>query len=183
MIGVLALQGGFREHMDVLRALGVPACEVRTREELMSERLRGLVLPGGESTVMAKFLDEYNLRSLICVRAQDPMFMIYGTCAGLILLAKEVTEDGAISASVRPLALLDVSVERNAYGRQVDSFITDDGAYIRAPKITRVGGGVEVLALHEGAAVLVREKNIWGSTFHPELIGNTEIHRRIFIPQ
>ncbi len=175
MIGVLALQGGFREHMEVLAMLELEACEVRTREELMRPELIGLIIPGGESTVMLKFIDEFGLRSAICARAQHPEFTMYGTCAGLILLAKEVP-----NLKGEPLGLLDVTVERNAYGRQLDSFITDFGSFIRAPKITRVGENVEVIMEHEGLPVLVRSGNIWGSTFHPELVGNVEIHRKIF---
>ena len=191
MIGVLALQGGFAEHLAVLRELGLDACEVRTREELLDPQLRGLIIPGGESTVMAKFIDEYNLRDAICVRAQDKNFRIYGTCAGLILLAKDVP-----NLKAQPLGLLDVSVERNAYGRQLDSFIGeiemkspgggDDTSallrcpFIRAPKITRVGKGVEVLASYDGSPVLVRQGNVWGSTFHPELAGELAIHKLIF---
>lgn len=175
MIGVLALQGGFREHMEVLAMLELEACEVRTREELMRPELIGLIIPGGESTVMGKFIDEFELREIICARARENDFKIYGTCAGLILLAKEVP-----NLKGEPLGLLDVTVERNAYGRQLDSFITDFGSFIRAPKITRVGENVEVIMEHEGLPVLVRSGNIWGSTFHPELVGNVEIHRRIF---
>lgn len=188
MIGVLALQGGFKEHMDVLRGIGLSACEVRTREELMREELHGLIIPGGESTVVAKFIDEFGLRDVISARAnssksstgENPAFKIYGTCAGLILLAKKVTEDGKISSTVRPLGLLDVDVDRNAYGRQTASFVTDFGSFIRAPKITRVGDNVEIIREHDGLPVLVRQQNIWGGTFHPELVGNTEIHRMIF---
>lgn len=175
MIGVLALQGGFAEHLAILKVLGIPACEVRTREELMDERLRGLIIPGGESTVMAKFIDEYDLRSAICARAQNPDFNIYGTCAGLILLSKDVP-----NLKAQPLGLLDISVERNAYGRQLDSFITPLGAFIRAPKITRVGSQVEIIETHEDSPVLVRQNNIWASTFHPELVGNMVIHQRVF---
>ena len=173
MIGVLALQGGFAEHLEILKLLGIPACEVRTKEDLA--RIDGLIIPGGESTVMGKFIDEYDLRSVICACAQNPEFIIYGTCAGLILLAKEV-----LNLKAQPLGLLDISVERNAYGRQLDSFITSLGAFIRAPKITRVGEGVEVIETHEGSPVLVRQNNIWASTFHPELVNNTAIHQTIF---
>lgn len=175
MIGVLALQGGFAEHIAILKILGLNACEVRTREELMREDLRGLIIPGGESTVMAKFIDEYNLREAILARARDPEFMVYGTCAGLILLAKDVPNLKATS-----LGLLDISVDRNAYGRQSASFITNLGAFIRAPKITHVGEGVEVLESHEGSPVLVRQGNVWGSTFHPELVENISIHKLIY---
>ncbi len=184
MIGVLALQGGFKEHITILTKLGLEACEIRTREELMREDVTGLIIPGGESTVMGKFIDEFGLRSAIShraglllepARAENPHFIIYGTCAGLILLAKEVP-----NLKGEPLGLLDVTVERNAYGSQLDSFITDFGSFIRAPKITRVGEGVEVVMKHDGLPILVREKNIWGGTFHPELVGNVEIHRMIF---
>lgn len=175
MIGVLALQGGFKEHIDILTKLGLESCEIRTREELMREEVTGLIIPGGESTVMLKFIDEFWLRSAVSARAENPHFIIYGTCAGLILLAKEVP-----NLKGEPLGLLDVTVERNAYGSQLNSFITDLGSFIRAPKIIRVGEGVEVVMMHEDLPVLVREKNIWGGTFHPELVGNVEIHRMIF---
>ena len=106
---------------------------------------------------------------------------IYGTCAGLILLAKDVP-----NLKAQPLGLLDVSVERNAYGRQLDSFIAEleigKAHFIRAPKITRVGEGVEILASYDGSPVLVRQGNIWGSTFHPELAGELAIHKLIFRP-
>lgn len=180
MIGVLALQGGFAEHLEILKILGIPGKEVRAREELMDDRLRGLIIPGGESTVMAKFIDEYEMRSIISVRTKNPAFNIYGTCAGLILLAGKVMEHGLISSKVRPLGLLDVDVERNAYGRQLASFVTDFGAFIRAPKITRVGSDVEIVQEYEGAPVLVRRGNIWASTFHPELINQMKTHRMIF---
>lgn len=192
MIGVLALQGGYAEHLAVLKLLGLEACEVRTREEMMNPKLRGLIIPGGESTVMVKFIDAYFLREAICARTQNPDFVIYGTCAGLILLAKEVP-----NLKGEPLGLLDVTVERNAYGRQLSSFITEldvkksgngnnssDFAcrahFIRAPKITRVDEEVEVLSRYKGDPVLVRHNNIWGSTFHPELAGEIAIHKLIF---
>lgn len=175
MIGVLALQGGYAEHLAILKLLGLESCEVRTREELMRDDLHGLIIPGGESTVMIKFIDEYNLRSAICARAENLNFKIYGTCAGLILLAKDVP-----NLAAHPLGLLDITVDRNAYGRQLSSFITPLGAFIRAPKITRAGEDIEVVMRHEGLPVLVRHRNIWASTFHPELIGNTHIHKLIF---
>lgn len=174
MIGVLALQGGFAEHLEILKMLGIPAKEVRTKGDFQD--ITGLIIPGGESTVMAKFIDAYNLRDVICACAQNSDFLIYGTCAGLILLAKDVP-----SLKAQTLGLLDISVERNAYGRQLASFITPQGAFIRAPKITRVGEGVEIIETHEGSPVLVRQNNIWASTFHPELVGNIEIHRMILL--
>ncbi len=185
MIGVLALQGGYAEHLVILKLLGLEACEIRTREEMMNPKLRGLIIPGGESTVMVKFIDAYFLREAICARAQDPQFIIYGTCAGLILLAKNVP-----NLEGEPLRLLDVDVDRNAYGRQLSSFITKldvknlgtipVGHFIRAPKITRVDEEVEVLSRYKGDPVLVRHHNIWGSTFHPELAGEVAIHKLIF---
>jgi 5'-phosphate synthase pdxT subunit len=161
--------------------LGIPACEVRTQKELMRDELTGLILPGGESTVVSKFLDEFDLRSHISARAENSAFKIYGTCAGLILLAKNVLENGTTSSRVKPLGLLDIDVERNAYGRQMGSFLTEFGAFIRAPRITRIADGVEVVQKYEDTPVLVRRGSIWGSTFHPELTKNARVHRAIFL--
>lgn len=182
MIGVLAFHGGFAEHISTLRKAGIECCEVRTLEDL--ERVDGLIIPGGESTVIAKFLISTGMGEAISARAADANFQIYGTCAGMILLAKKVD-----NLKFEPLGLLDISVERNAYGRQVASFISyleiggrylPVGHFIRAPKITRVGEGVEVLSSHGGAPVFVRQGNIWASSFHPELSGETAIHEMIF---
>jgi 5'-phosphate synthase pdxT subunit len=173
MIGVLAIQGGFKEHIDILNELGFANREVRSLEDLKD--LNGLIIPGGESTVMAKFLDEFKMRDEILKLAKNPEFKIYGTCAGLILLADEVE-----NLNYKPLGLLNVKVLRNAYGRQLSSFTTKLGSFIRAPKIVAHGKNVEVIETHEGDAVLVRQGNIWGSTFHPELIGVTAIHKKIF---
>lgn len=175
MIGVLAFHGGFAEHMAVLSRAGFECCEVRTLEDLA--KVDGLIIPGGESTVIGKFLEKTGMGDAICERARDAKFKIYGTCAGMILLAKD------------RLGLLDIVVERNAYGRQVASFITDleiggrvlpVGHFIRAPKIVSVGEGVEVLATHAGVPVFVRQGNIWASSFHPELAGSSAIHEMIF---
>ena len=161
MIGVLAFHGGFAEHILTLRRAGFESCEVRTLEDL--SRVDGLIIPGGESTVIWKFLEKTGMGEAICKRAKDLHFQIYGTCAGMIVLAKNW------------LGLIDISVERNAYGRQVASFITDleidgrilpVGHFIRAPKITRVGEEVEVLASYAGVPVFVRQGNIWASSFH-----------------
>lgn len=173
MIGVLAIQGGFKEHMDILTELNLAHREVRAVEDL--NEVRGLIIPGGESTVMAKFLDQYGMREAILERAKEPDFKIYGTCAGLILLADEVE-----NLSYKPLKLLNVKVRRNAYGRQLSSFTTSLGSFIRAPKIVAHGKNVEIIETHEGDAVFVRQGNIWASTFHPELIGVSAIHKKIF---
>ena len=183
MIGVLAIQGGFAEHERVLDELNLAHRRVNAAEDL--KELRGLIVPGGESTVMIRFLREYALDQAICKRAEDPHFVIYGTCAGLIVLAKTVDH-----LPFPPLGILDLSVERNAYGRQSASFITDlnvnglneplPAHFIRAPKISWVGSEVQVLAEHQGKPVLVRQGSVWGSTFHPELAPTSLLHREIF---
>jgi 5'-phosphate synthase pdxT subunit len=168
MIGILALQGGFPEHEAILSRLGLAWKEVRSMEDV--DGLDGLILPGGESTVMHLFLESSGLGAWLCEIAKKPDFKIFGTCAGLILLAR--------------YGLLNVEVERNAYGRQSASFEADVGGFraqfIRAPKIVKVGEGVEVLAEHEGVPVLVRQGSIWGASFHPELCGETRLHAQIF---
>ncbi len=162
MIGVLALQGGFAEHEQILDQLGLEHKQVRSLKD--TEGLTGFIIPGGESTVMDLFMKKYGLDEWLKVHAAD--LKIYGTCAGLILLER--------------YGLLDVDVERNAYGRQSASFTRKGGHFIRAPKITRVGKAVEVLEQEAGSAVLVRQGNVWGSSFHPELAGETALHSRIF---
>jgi 5'-phosphate synthase pdxT subunit len=178
-IGVLAVQGDFAAHARALSRLGVEAIEVRRADEI--ERIDGLIIPGGESTTMLKFLSEENLSPAIKQFAESgrPLF---GTCAGAILLARE-----ALSPAQTSLDLIDISVERNAFGRQVDSFIgyvetTLEGGrmeavFIRAPRIRRVGHRVEVLAALDGEPVLVRERNILAATFHPEMTGDERVHR------
>lgn len=172
-IGVLALQGGVEEHVKALQALGFAVKRVCKVEDF--EGLEGLVIPGGESTVMLKFIQAYALAEPIAdlVQAGKP---VYGTCAGLIVLAR--------------LGLLRVEVERNAYGRQLASFVApllvrglDEGFpahFIRAPKVSRVGEGVQVLAGHDGVPVLVRQGNVWASSFHPELSEDLRLHEMIF---
>jgi 5'-phosphate synthase pdxT subunit len=176
-IGVLALQGDFREHASALRSLGAAAHEVRLPEQLDS--LDGLVIPGGESTTIARLMRLYELDEAI-LRFEGPIF---GTCAGMIVLAREAT-DGV--PSQRQLGLLDIVVQRNGYGRQVASFEADvsleDGAtvpgvFIRAPKIVSVGPAVTVLGRLDGDAVLVREGRVLASSFHPELDDDRRIHR------
>ena len=180
-IGVLALQGAFAEHLSTLRAVGVEAVEVRLPEHL--EDIDGLILPGGESTAMRRLIDRWGMRGPILDLAASgaPLF---GTCAGMIVLAREIAGD-----EEPILPLLDVTVERNAFGRQLDSFETDlpvpllgdtpvHAVFIRAPVIERAGPDVDVLAkLPDGRIVAVRERNVIATSFHPELAGETRFHR------
>ena len=169
-IGVLAVQGNFREHAAMLRRLGARVVEVRKPEAL--EGLDGLVIPGGESTAIARLIRLYGLEEVIAGFTRP----VLGTCAGMILLDRE------------HLGLVDLSVERNAYGRQVASFEADlelegepaplRGVFIRAPRVADAGPGVEVLAEHEGVPVLLREGRFLVASFHPELTDDTRIHER-----
>jgi 5'-phosphate synthase pdxT subunit len=176
-IGVLAIQGDYAAHAEALEACGAAAVEVRKAEDL--DGLGGLVLPGGESTTMLKFLEKNNFfEDLQAFCSTHPVF---GTCAGAILLAREV-----VHPPQRSLGLLDAVVERNAYGRQVDSAIlvaeTElkgealEMVFIRAPRILEVGSGVEVLARRDGDPVLVRQGLVLAATFHPELSPDTRVH-------
>ncbi len=180
-IGVLAVQGDFAAHGRVLEQLGVPWCEVRHPEQL--REISGLILPGGESTTMLKFLlEEGFLEPLQDFARRGGAF--FGTCAGAILLAREVTNPRQPS-----LGFLDISVQRNAYGRQINSFVDRvlspafgppplEMVYIRAPIITRVGPGVHVLAEHGGHPVLVEQGRCLAATFHPELTEDRRVHER-----
>lgn len=176
-IGVLAVQGAFEAHAQVLRSLGVNAPLVRLPEDLAS--LDGLILPGGESTTFLKHLERNGFfNALATFVQQKPSF---GTCAGTILLAKDVR-----NPVQKSLAVLDATVERNAYGRQIDSTIQEtettlpggplEMVYIRAPRIAAVGDGVEVLARRNGDPVLIREGRILAATFHPELSADRRVH-------
>jgi len=181
-VGVLALQGAFREHREVLEALGVDSLEVRVPEDLGP--VGALVLPGGESSAMNRLLDTSGLRDPLVARLRDGM-PAFGTCAGLILLAREI-HDGRPDQV--PFGVLDASVRRNGYGRQRESFEVElavegltgpfPGVFIRAPVVESTGPGVEVLARHGDAAVLIRERNVWGATFHPELSGDLRLHEQ-----
>lgn len=175
-IGVLALQGAVREHVQTLESLGCEAVLVKQRSDL--EKLDGLVLPGGESTTMRKLLNRYELLEPIRTLAKQGLPM-FGTCAGLILLAKDLVDYES------HLAVMDVVVARNSYGRQVDSFevkldIPEIGpaipaVFIRAPHIVSVGEGVEVLAENDGKIVLAKDGHLLGCSFHPELTEDTRI--------
>jgi 5'-phosphate synthase pdxT subunit len=187
--GVLALQGAFREHREALDALGVESVEVRTPEELAS--VDALILPGGESTAVAKLLVTSGLDSSLRDRLGHG-FPVFGTCAGLILLATTVLDGRPGRARSRSdqasLGALDVVVRRNAYGTQLQSFEAPldvhglaggpfTGVFIRSPMIESVGDGVEVLSVHRGHPVLVRCGPVWASTFHPELSGDLRVHQ------
>jgi 5'-phosphate synthase pdxT subunit len=176
-VGVLGLQGDFREHLSLLARLSAKTRDVRTVEDL--ESVDALILPGGESTALARLMEKSGLAQALQEHHRNGM-PLYGTCAGMILLAKEVLEK-----KPKGLGLIDITVLRNAYGRQIDSFEADlqiqnigafHAVFIRAPKITRCGSHVEVLAEYDGVPVLARQRNVLVSSFHPELTDDTRIH-------
>ncbi|MFM8554543.1 MAG: pyridoxal 5'-phosphate synthase glutaminase subunit PdxT [Acidimicrobiales bacterium] len=179
VIGVLALQGAFSTHVEVLGSIGVRSAEVRTTADLA--RVDALVLPGGESSTMWMLLESSGLAGAVASRIVAGM-AVFGTCAGMILLATRIL-DGREDQSC--FGAIDIDVRRNAYGRQVDSFETDlattvgdvRGVFIRAPRIERVGAGVKVLAELDGEPVLVRSGNALAAAFHPELSGDGSLHR------
>lgn len=178
-VGVLALQGAFREHVAAVSRLGVAAREVRQLKDM--DGIDAMIIPGGESTTMGKLLNEWQMLQPLRERIEQGM-PVYGSCAGLILLCR------VIENSDQPrLGVLDATVRRNAFGRQVDSFETDltmpaigpepvPAVFIRAPVITGVGPGVKVLAEVKGQAVAVRQNNILATSFHPELTPDTRLH-------
>jgi 5'-phosphate synthase pdxT subunit len=182
-IGVLAVQGDFREHLDTLAAIGVEGVDVRLPHDL--DDVDGLILPGGESTTMRRLIARWGLGEPI-LRLAETGAPLFGTCAGMIVLATEIA-----GAEEPILPLLDVTVERNAFGRQLDSFEADlsvpvlgdqpvHGVFIRAPVVERTGPGVDVLArLDDGRVVAVRQRNVVATAFHPELAGETRFHRLI----
>ena len=180
-IGVLAVQGAVREHVAAIREVGAEPVEVRLPRDLVD--LDALILPGGESTAMRRLIDAYGLREPIASLARVGAPML-GTCAGMILLAERIDEGD------EPLfRLLDIAVRRNGYGRQLDSFEADldapslgdeplHGVFIRAPMVTSVGSGVEVIARDpDGTPVAVRQGRVLATAFHPELTGDRRIHR------
>ena len=180
-IGVLALQGDVREHADALREVGAEPVEVRLPRDLVG--LDGLILPGGESTAMRRLINRYGLREPIVALARGGA-PVFGTCAGMILLANRI---GGGEEPV--LGLLDVTVQRNAYGRQLDSFEAEisipalgeapmHGVFIRAPVVSEVGPEVEVLARDaDGRPIAVRQGRVLATAFHPELTPDRRLHR------
>jgi 5'-phosphate synthase pdxT subunit len=180
-VGVLGLQGDFSEHLTTLRAIGVDGVDVRKPEQL--DDIDALIIPGGESTTIGKLAEHYGIIPKLRQRAGQGM-PVWGTCAGAIFIAKDVP------GHPHPLAeLMDITVERNAFGRQIDSFEADvdvDGlsggpfhaVFIRAPKITRTGASVEVLArLKDGTVVAARDGTLLATSFHPELTRDERFHR------
>ena len=179
-VGILALQGDFLEHSMMLRHLGVPSVQVRLPRDL--DAIDALILPGGESTTMVRLIDLHDLREPLQQRVEEGM-PVWGTCAGMILMARSLTEDRP-----EPLSLMDIKVTRNAYGRQLESFETNldipvlgktqlHAIFIRAPGVAEVGSRVEVLArLPNGTPVAVREGSKVATAFHPELTNDSRMH-------
>ncbi|MBK8165523.1 MAG: pyridoxal 5'-phosphate synthase glutaminase subunit PdxT [bacterium] len=185
-VGLLALQGDYERHEASFRALGCATARVRRPGELA--RVRSLVIPGGESTTLTRLIDLAGLRGPLLEFARE--LPVMGTCAGLIMLARELADEAVAIHGVRTLGVLDCAVRRNAYGRQVDSFtapvaLQDAAAspqpfpavFIRAPRIVSWGRDVEILAEHGGSPVAVRQGRLLGLTFHPELTGDLRLHR------
>ncbi|MDC7241654.1 MAG: pyridoxal 5'-phosphate synthase glutaminase subunit PdxT [Spirochaetales bacterium] len=176
-VGILALQGGFDAHRKTVESLGFEAFSVRSAEEL--ERAERLIIPGGESTVMTRLLRRFGLLTLLRERIAAGM-PVFGTCAGMILLSS-----GVAGSDQETLGAIDIEVARNAYGRQSESFETPlnwgsqilPALFIRAPRITYRGKGVEVLVSFEDAPVLVRQGSCLAASFHPELTGYKSVHR------
>jgi 5'-phosphate synthase pdxT subunit len=183
-IGVLALQGDTREHLAALREAGADSQPVRRRGEL--EAIDGLVIPGGESTTMSHLLLDLDLLKPLRALLADGL-PAYGACAGMILLASEILDAGANGREALPLRAIDMTVRRNAFGRQVDSFEGDvafagldvpvRGVFIRAPWVERAGDGVQVLARAAGHIVAVRQGGALATAFHPEMTGDRRIHQ------
>jgi len=179
-IGVLSLQGDFLEHITTLQKIGVATQEVRLPHEL--EAIDALILPGGESTTMVNLLDIFKLREPLIKKIQEGM-PVWGTCAGMILLAKKLVQDRPV-----PLGVMDIVVSRNAFGRQLESFETDldlpilgaktmHATFIRAPFIEKAGPNVSILAtLPDGTIVAAQEKKMLATSFHPELTHDTRLH-------
>ncbi len=180
IVGVLGLQGDFREHVLILQRMAIEGIVVKTVEDL--EKVHGLIIPGGESTTIGKLARSTGLADKIIDRARNGM-PVYGTCAGMIMLAKKLLN----YPTQYTLGLMDITVERNAYGRQIESFEVllnvpvfgkkINAIFIRAPKIVEIGENVRILAEHEGVPVLVQEGNLLASSFHPELSENLEVHK------
>ena len=183
-VGVLALQGDTREHLAALRAAGAEASTVRRLAEL--DAVDALVIPGGESTAMSHLLREFDLLEPLRARIADGL-PCYGSCAGMILLATEITDAGVAGRAAVPLKGIDMTVRRNAFGRQVDSFEGDidfegldtqvHAVFIRAPWVERVGPEVQVLARATDHIVAVRQGSMLATSFHPEMTGDLRIHQ------
>ena len=183
-IGVLELQGGYALHHNLLKNIGLNSISVKSSNDL--KKSDGLIIPGGESTTLSLLMTKYNLRESIIEFAKD--HPVLGTCAGLILMSKDVDDE-----KVEPLGLFDLSVSRNAYGRQIDSSkkkiyfqynqdkeIELDSTFIRAPKIKYIGKNINIVAKQENLAVAIFAKNLLGLSFHPEIDGIDIFHKMMF---
>lgn len=178
-IGILALQGAFREHVNIIKALGHDPVEVRKTEDLND--LHGIILPGGESTAMGKLLVDFGIRETLSKKIEEGL-PVWGTCAGMILLAGEIVGDSTLH-----IPLMDIKVKRNAYGRQAGSFFCEASVlgiasdikmpFIRAPYIEGVKDGVHILSVVNGNIVAAKQENMLVTSFHPELTDDTRIHR------
>ncbi|PAB57891.1 pyridoxal 5'-phosphate synthase glutaminase subunit PdxT [Anaeromicrobium sediminis] len=179
-IGVLALQGAFKEHIKIIKSLGHNGIEIRKVQQL--DDLDGIILPGGESTVMGKLLDDYQIKEVLVDKIKKGL-PVWGTCAGMILLANEL--DGHEDAHLK---VMDIKVKRNAYGSQLESFVIKEVikgvsekeipmVFIRAPYIVHIGENVELLHMVDGNMVAAREGNMLATSFHPELTDDTNFHK------
>lgn len=179
-IGILAMQGDFAEHQQILKRCGTDSLLIRKPSEL--DQVDGLIIPGGESTTIGKLMVQYGLDQAIIDKANEGM-PVWGTCAGMIVLAKKIKESDQFS-----LRLMDIEVQRNAFGRQVDSFETElaipvlgdrkfPAVFIRAPYIESVGPGVDILARYNDLIVMAKQKNILVTAFHPELTDDLRVHQ------
>ncbi|MGI6413419.1 MAG: pyridoxal 5'-phosphate synthase glutaminase subunit PdxT [Syntrophomonadaceae bacterium] len=178
-IGILAMQGAFIEHQEAIEKCGAQPILVRNSNELME--IDGLIIPGGESTSIGILLSAFSIDTASSRNRQKKGLPIWGTCAGMILLAKDI-----IGSDQPRLGLMDIVVKRNAFGRQVESFETElniaglgytKGVFIRAPYVEKVGNGVEVLAKHRDKIVMVKEKQFLATAFHPELTDRFDMHK------
>jgi pyridoxal 5'-phosphate synthase pdxT subunit len=178
-VGVLALQGDFAEHIEMLSNFDVDVHKIKNKSQL--EKLDGLIIPGGESTTIKKLIDRYDFENAIKEKINHGM-SLWGTCAGLICIANKLTEKDPI-----PMGIIDVEVSRNWFGRQVDSFETNiefkgiteniKAVFIRAPIVTKVKNNVEILSkLTDGTIVAVKQDKILGTSFHPEISGSSKVH-------
>lgn len=177
-VGVLAVQGAFIEHENILNKIGVETFEIRQKKDLERD-FDGLIIPGGESTVIGKLARELDMQDTLVKKINDGM-PVFGTCAGLLVLAKKIENDDRVH-----FATMDIVAKRNAYGRQLGSFSTEEKfgdttipmRFIRAPYIEKAGDGVEILSVVDGKIVAARQDNQLVSAFHPELTDSTEVHK------
>jgi len=180
-VGVLCLQGGYQKHIEILSSIGVKAKKVRYKDDF--KNIDGLILPGGESTTFSKLIEKQNLHeTLLKFLKKKP---VYGTCAGLILMSKKISNNN----SIKTFNMLDITVSRNAWGRQLDSFVEDidididtfdrkfKAIFIRAPKIINSNNKLEILSYYMDTPIMIKSGKLLGTTFHPELTNDSRIHK------